>query len=88
MGTPRIVPRKLGNFDFCVQGPPEASVQHLRVRALLQCLAPLVQVYSCSGAGRKTGQKRQRARKEQERARGRERETEGQRVRELFAGRV
>ena len=56
MGTPRIVPRKLGNFDFCVQAPPEASVQHLRVRALLQCLAPLVQVYSCSGAGRKTGE--------------------------------
>ena len=53
MGTPRIVPRKLGNFDFCVQAPPEASVQHLRVRALLQCLAPLVQVYSCSGAGKK-----------------------------------
>ena len=65
MGTPRIVPRKLGNFDFCVQAPPEASVQHLRVRAFLQCLAPLAQniFFSCSGAGRKTGEKRQRARK-------------------------
>ena len=86
MGTPRIVPRKLSNFDFCVQAPPEASVQHLRVRALLQCLAPLVQVYSCSGAGRKTGENKTVSKEKS--AHVGVSVTQSQRVRELFAGRV